>query len=117
TYSEDEVRDFDTRVRKLLGAAKFEYTCEPKIDGVSLSLRYENGLLTSAATRGDGTTGDDVTVNARTIRNIPLRLKEKASVVEVRGEVFIPREQFAKINQAQEDAGKETYANPRNTAA
>ena len=122
TYSEEEVREFDTRVRKLLaeagGAAGIAYTCEPKIDGVSLSLRYENGLLVSAATRGDGVTGDDVTHNARTIRNIPLRLKgEKTDVVEVRGEVFIAREQFARINAAQEEAGEEAYVNPRNTAS
>ncbi|HVT82947.1 MAG TPA: NAD-dependent DNA ligase LigA, partial [Phycisphaerae bacterium] len=138
TYDEAEVREFDTRVRKLLGGAKPAYTCEPKIDGVSLSLRYEDGLLISAATRGDGTTGDDVTVNAKTIRNIPLRLREmkkpggpgkkkddgglfsgagEKKVLEVRGEVYLSREQFARINQQQEDAGLEAYANPRNTAA
>lgn len=140
TYAEEEVREFDTRVRKLLGTDKFAYTCEPKIDGVSLSLRYENGLLASAATRGDGVTGDDVTHNARTIRNIPLRLREEivkgrsrakeaalfdggaksalaGSVIEVRGEVYISRAQFARINAAQEEAGLEEYANPRNTAA
>jgi DNA ligase (NAD+) len=143
TYNEAEVRDFDTRIRKLLGHEKFRYTCEPKIDGVSLSIRYEGGLLVTAATRGDGTTGDDVTQNARTIRNIPLRLKEATtnrrngesekeasslfgdspagaiaeSVLEVRGEVYISRAQFARINKAQEEAGEEPYANPRNTAA
>ncbi len=136
TYEEGEVRDFDTRVRKLLGTGDFSYTCEPKIDGVSLSLRYEGGVLVTAATRGDGVQGDDVTVNARTIRNIPLRLREEkqgargkkqeglfaggdggGEVVEVRGEVFISRAQFAKINELQEEAGLEAYANPRNTAA
>ncbi|HVX83522.1 MAG TPA: NAD-dependent DNA ligase LigA [Phycisphaerae bacterium] len=123
TYDETEVRDFDTRVRKLLGTSNFRYTCEPKIDGVSLSLRYEGGLLATAATRGDGRTGDDVTHNARTIRNIPLRLRgagglqAPGSVVEVRGEVFITRAQFARINEAQEEAGLEAYVNPRNTAA
>jgi DNA ligase (NAD+) len=147
TYDEAAVREFDTRVRKLLGAEgggqDIGYTCEPKIDGVSLSLRYENGLLVTAATRGDGVTGDDVTQNARTIRNIPLRLrttsaepaaksrespsslfdaqdagaKTQNSVIEVRGEVFISRAQFARINQQQDDAGEEPYANPRNTAA
>jgi NAD-dependent DNA ligase len=79
TYEEGEVREFDKRVRKLLGKGEKDacrYTCEPKIDGVSLSLRYENGYLVTAATRGDGTTGDDVTQNAKTIRNVPLRLKE-----------------------------------------
>jgi len=118
TYAEEEVRDFDDRVKRLLGTDKYRYTYEPKIDGVSLSLRYEDGMLATAATRGDGVTGDDVTVNARTIRNIPLRLKgTKHSIIEVRGEVFIPREQFARINQLQEEMGEEAYANPRNTAA
>jgi DNA ligase (NAD+) len=149
TYDEAAVREFDTRVRKLLGmeggGGDIGYTCEPKIDGVSLSLRYENGLLVTAATRGDGVTGDDVTQNAKTIRNIPLRLRDDgatrrrgdtakgagdmdlfaasprhpitASVFEVRGEVFISRAQFARINQQQEEAGEEPYANPRNTAA
>ena len=134
TYTESEIRDFDDRVKRLLGTDKYRYTCEPKIDGVSLSLRYENGMLKTAATRGDGVMGDDVTVNARTIRNIPLRLRETqnsklktqnlfsgtgedGTVVEVRGEVFIPREQFARINALQEERGEEAYANPRNTAA
>jgi DNA ligase (NAD+) len=123
TYDETEVREFDTRIKKLLGTGDYRYTCEPKIDGVSLSLRYENGVLATAATRGDGLTGDDVTHNAKTIRNIPLRLKAPPgvaladSVVEVRGEVFISRAQFAKINEAQDEAGLEAYANPRNTAA
>jgi len=145
TYDEAEVREFDARVRKLLGTSHFAYTCEPKIDGLSLSLRYENGVLTMAATRGDGVMGDEVTRNARTIRNIPLRLHVDALkptkggkakhdetgdlfagapaaadapvIIEVRGEVFISRAQFARINQQQEDAGLEAYANPRNTAA
>lgn len=157
TYDEKEVREFDARVKRLLGTDKYRYTCEPKIDGVSLSLRYEDGLLVTAATRGDGVQGDDVTHNARTIRNIPLRLRgeaekppkggtaqrakamkggglfdavsegagereegtgdEAATVMEVRGEVFISRKQFARINAAQEEAGEEAYANPRNTAA
>ena len=137
TYTESEIRDFDDRVKRLLGTDKYRYTCEPKIDGVSLSLRYENGVLKTAATRGDGVMGDDVTVNARTIRNIPLRLREEKQearskkhdglfggtasdgqvVIEVRGEVFIPREQFARINALQEERGEEAYANPRNTAA
>ena len=136
TYDEGRVRDFDTRVKKMLGGGEVRYTCEPKIDGVSLSLRYEDGLLVTAATRGDGVSGDDVTANAKTIRNVPLRLlapgsaggssqrglfdtaeSENKSVVEIRGEVFISRAQFARINREEEEAGEETYANPRNLAA
>ena len=130
TYSEGEVRDFDQRVRKLLEAETYSYICEPKIDGVSLSLRYENGILTQAATRGDGDNGDDVTQNARTIHDIPLRLHDPMPtgregdfppaiprVLEVRGETFLTRQQFVAINQRQEAMGEEAYANPRNTAA
>ncbi len=136
TYDEAEVREFDARVRRLLGSDKFSYTCEPKIDGVSLSLRYENGRLITAATRGDGNAGDDVTHNARTMRNVPMILKTQGpssghgtapaqhsalntqhSIIEVRGEAYITRAQFVKLNEAQEEAGEETYANPRNTAA
>lgn len=127
TYDEAEVRSFDQRVRKALGDS-VSYTCEPKIDGVSLSLRYENGVLIAAATRGSGRTGDNVTINARTIHNIPLKLKapkEKSTlfggdlpaVIEVRGEVYLSRKQFLKINEQQEEVGLEQYANPRNTAA
>ena len=134
TYSEGEVREFDQRVRKLLDAESdhsvYSYVCEPKIDGVSLSLRYENGILIQASTRGDGETGDDVTQNARTIHDIPLRLHDPKStgrdgdfpatippVLEVRGETFLTRRQFVVINQRQEAMGEEAYANPRNTAA
>ena len=135
TYSEGEVAAFDQRVRKALGDESPLYICEPKIDGVSLSLRYEKGVLVTAATRGDGDRGDDVTSNARTIRDIPLRLDFRPDemhdssgshwngpatmpdVVEVRGEVFLTRQQFAAINQQQEEMGLEVYANPRNTAA
>ena len=135
TYSEAEVAAFDLRVRKALGDEQPVYICEPKIDGVSLSLRYENLKLVLAATRGDGERGDDVTLNARTIRDIPLRLDIDIKpmeglfgepwpvpavlpkVLEVRGEVFLTRQQFAAINQQQEEMGLEPYANPRNTAA
>jgi DNA ligase (NAD+) len=129
TYSEGEVREFDQRVRKLLEGRAYQYVCEPKIDGVSLSLRYEHGILAQAATRGDGETGDDVTQNARTIHDIPLRLREPGdgadqdlpkqipAVLEVRGETFLTRQQFVIINQRQEAMGEEAYANPRNTAA
>ena len=129
TYSEGEVREFDQRVRKLLEGQAFCYICEPKIDGVSLSLRYEKGFLTQAATRGDGENGDDVTQNARTIYDIPLRLthpknppggdfpKHIPPVLEVRGETYLTRMQFLAINQRQEAMGDQAYANPRNTAA
>jgi DNA ligase (NAD+) len=131
TYTEGELLAFDARVRKLLGGSDFSYVCEPKIDGVSLSVRYEDGRLALAATRGDGTSGDDVTANARTIRNIPLLLHAPAAldsagrefppsiprVLEVRGETFLTRRRFVLINQRQEEAGEEPYANPRNTAA
>ncbi|MCL5945654.1 MAG: NAD-dependent DNA ligase LigA [Planctomycetes bacterium] len=130
TYSEGEVREFDQRIRKLLEGDDYSYVCEPKIDGVSLSLRYENGLLVQAATRGDGDTGDDVTQNARTIHDIPLRLHDPKPIIrdvdfpgtfppvlEVRGETFLTRQQFLVINQRQEAMGEELYANPRNTAA
>ncbi len=128
TYTMGEVAAFDARLRKLLSSAAVSYICEPKIDGVSLSLRYETGRLMQAATRGDGAAGDDVTHNARTIGNIPWELKPPPQlsagfpprippVLEVRGEVFLTRSQFLQINQLQEDAGEEPYANPRNTAA
>ncbi|HTV49440.1 MAG TPA: NAD-dependent DNA ligase LigA [Phycisphaerae bacterium] len=130
TYSEEEVLSFDARVKKLLGGESYSYVCEPKIDGVSLSLRYENGQLVQAATRGDGTTGDNVTANVRTIRDVPLKLSapEQATgefkfpakipeILEIRGETFLTKEQFLKINKQQEEAGEEPYANPRNTAA
>jgi DNA ligase (NAD+) len=130
TYSKEEVLAFDVRIKKLLGGEDYSYICEPKIDGVSLSLRYEKGRLVQAATRGDGETGDDVTANVRTIRDIPLHLvnPEKGTdefkfpakipdILEVRGETFLTRQQFLKLNQQQEQAGEEAYVNPRNTAA
>jgi DNA ligase (NAD+) len=130
TYTEADLLAFDNRVKKLLEGRPYTYVCEPKIDGVSLSLRYENGVLAVAATRGDGQTGDDVTVNARTIRNIPLRLEPPEAggsdvdfphmippVVEIRGEVYLSRARFLAINQQQEQDDAELYANPRNTAA
>ena len=97
TYNEDELREFDGRVAKGLGGEAYEYVIDPKIDGVAISLRYEDGQLVLAATRGDGTTGDDITRNARTIRAIPLRLrngKHVRRVLEVRGEVYVPISAF-----------------------
>jgi DNA ligase (NAD+) len=120
TYSEEEVRAFDERVRKLLGGEQPAYVLEPKIDGTSISLRYEEGRLVLAATRGRGNVGDDVTVNARTIKSIPLTLaKDAASVplpaiLEVRGEVYMDNEDFQRVNKEIEAEGEEPYANPRN---
>ncbi len=121
-YSEDDLRAFDERVRKGLGEARQDhavrYVAELKIDGLSIALRYEDGLLTRGATRGDGTQGDDVTANVRAIRAIPLRLKsDVAGVVEVRGEVFLPRASFDRTNRERENAAEAVFANPRNAAA
>jgi len=120
-FSDEDVRDFAARVRRFLKLgedATLRLTAEPKIDGLSLSLRYEDGELVYAATRGDGTTGENVTANAKTISDIPNRLKgNPPSVLEVRGEVYMTKEDFAELNKRQEAAGKQTYVNPRNTAA
>ncbi len=118
TYNKEELVEFDARVRKLLGGAPYSYVLEPKIDGVAISLRYENGLLVRAVTRGDGTTGDDVTVNVRTIKSIPLRLSDSPpDVLEVRGEVYMTRKGFAALNEERQEAGLEPFANPRNACA
>ena len=119
TYNEEELRDFDARVAKGLDGAAYEYFCELKFDGVSLSMIYENGLLMRGVTRGDGVRGDDVTTNVKTIRSIPLRVKGKnfPASFEVRGEAFLSKEAFKKLNKEQEDIGAETYANARNTAS
>lgn len=120
TYSEGEVRAFDDRVRKLLGGEQPAYVLEPKIDGTSISLRYEEGQLVLAATRGRGNVGDDVTINARTIRAIPLRLRKGDAkiapppILEVRGEVYMDNEDFQRVNKEIEAEGDEPYANPRN---
>ncbi|WP_223475688.1 NAD-dependent DNA ligase LigA [Oricola indica] len=120
-FSDDDVRDFAARVRRFLKLGEdipLRLTAEPKIDGLSLSLRYEEGALVYAATRGDGTTGENVTANARTISDIPNRLKgNPPAVMEVRGEVYMTKEDFAELNERQAAAGKQTYVNPRNTAA
>lgn len=115
TYDEAEVRAFDTRVRKALEGEP-KYVLEPKVDGVSLTLRFEKGLLVLAATRGDGRRGDDVTNNARTIKSIPLRIdaRDVPDVLEVRGEVFMATAEFQKLNAEREKAGEEIFKNPRN---
>jgi DNA ligase (NAD+) len=122
TYSEAEVRAFDERVRKALGEPP-EYVLEPKIDGTAVSLRYEDGTLVLAATRGRGNVGDDITVNARTIKSIPLRLRREGTkvelprILEVRGEVYMDNEDFQRVNREIEAEGEEPYANPRNLSA
>lgn len=124
TYSEDELLDFDRKVKEgLLSTEKVEYVCELKIDGVSVSLRYKDGKISIAATRGDGTSGEEVTNNIKTIRSIPLaahknsKTKYDLSELEVRGEIYIEKEAFNKWNEERESRGEKTFANPRNSAA
>jgi len=119
TYSQEELNEFDQRVRKLLQHEDFEYVCELKYDGVAIGLTYINGSLVQAVTRGDGEKGDDVTNNIRTIRKIPLRLKGTGYPAEfdIRGEIVIPRAGFEKLNADREEAGEAPFANPRNAAA
>ncbi|MEZ5103065.1 MAG: NAD-dependent DNA ligase LigA [Draconibacterium sp.] len=118
-YSEDELRDFDTRIKKIIETEQFEYVCELKFDGSSISLTYENGKLVRAVTRGDGVRGDDVTKNVRTIRSIPLQLRgnDYPSEFEIRGEILMPFKVFDELNAELEKAGEPLLANPRNTAA
>jgi DNA ligase (NAD+) len=122
-YSEEELREFDARVRRGLAAAggaveQVDYVAELKIDGLSLALTYENGMLVRGATRGDGIRGEEVTSNVRTIRAIPLKLRgHHATRIEIRGEVYLPRKVFERINKEKADAGGPLFANPRNAAA
>ena len=118
TYSEVEVADFYRRLQKLLPNESIPVVIEPKVDGVAVSLLYEKGKLRSAATRGDGTVGDDITQNIRTIRTVPTELKGKApALLEVRGEVFMRKDGFAKLNESRAEEGLPPFANPRNAAA
>ncbi|OWV78298.1 aromatic ring-opening dioxygenase LigA [Rhizobium sp. R634] len=121
TFSQEDVQDFVASVYRFLGRLpdqSIAFTAEPKIDGLSMSIRYENGRLTTAATRGDGTTGENVTANIRTIAEIPNQLpKGVPAVVEVRGEVYMAKSDFLTLNRQMEAEGKQTYVNPRNTAA
>ena len=137
TYSADELRDFDKRVRKIVGEQPLRYVVETKVDGVAVSLRYEQGLLVQAATRGDGVSGDDVTANIRTLRSVPLVLGKVTAgeqqggaeslfergqmkvpgVLEVRGEVFMPNSEFRRINAKREQTADAPFANPRNATA
>ncbi len=114
-FNEEDLRDFDKRVRGGAGDS-VEYVCELKIDGLAVSLHYEDGKFVRGLTRGDGRVGEDITVNLRTVRSIPLKLKEPVSV-EVRGEVFMPKKSFHALNTDREERGEELFANPRNAAA
>src|SRR5213593_2115720 len=117
----EEMAAFDERGRKFLGRERIEYVVEPKIDGVAVELVYEKGVLTVGSTRGDGTVGENVTPNIRTIRSVPLRLRSEArkppELLEVRGEVYLPLKAFQKLNREREEAGQPVFANPRNAAA
>ncbi|MFM8358001.1 MAG: NAD-dependent DNA ligase LigA [Verrucomicrobiota bacterium] len=127
TYSPEEIRAFLVRARKLLPGIPMDWTVEPKIDGIAISLRYEGGRFVLGATRGDGTTGDDITTNLRTIRSLPLVLAGSGNggggraaageVLEVRGEVFMPTAGFRRLNATRREAGEEEFANPRNATA
>jgi DNA ligase (NAD+) len=118
-FDDEDVIAFDRRVRERLDVEQVEYSAEPKIDGLAISLRYERGRLVQAATRGDGSKGEDVTANVRAIRSVPLRLlaDEAPEVLEVRGEVFMTRRSFEQLNVRQAEKGEKTFANPRNAAA
>ncbi|MCW8918675.1 MAG: NAD-dependent DNA ligase LigA [Gammaproteobacteria bacterium] len=118
-FSEEELTDFDRRVRQGLGVDEVEYCAEPKLDGLAISIRYENGLLVRTATRGDGASGEDVTHNVRTIHSVPLTLRggDTPRVLEVRGEVYMDKAGFAALNARQRERGEKPFANPRNAAA
>ena len=119
-FDEADITEFDARIRKYLGipdTQPIDYTAEPKIDGLSLSLRYEAGKLVQAATRGDGAIGENVTANARTISDIPIDISDAPEVLEVRGEVYMSHPDFEALNQRQKDADAKVFAIPRNAAA
>ncbi|SOB98971.1 DNA ligase (NAD+) [Ureibacillus xyleni] len=114
-FGEEDLRDFDRKIRQAIGD-NFSYVCELKIDGLAISLRYENGVFVQGATRGDGSVGEDITANLKTIRAIPLRLKEPITI-EVRGEAYMPKKSFETLNNTRAEKGEELFANPRNAAA
>lgn len=119
-FEDSEIEEFDARIRKFLGlgnADTLQYTAEPKIDGLSLSLRYESGVLVRAATRGDGAVGEDVTNNARQISDIPQKLVDAPQILEIRGEVYMAHSDFETLNKNQKEAGEKEFSNPRNAAA
>ncbi|MDV8933862.1 MAG: NAD-dependent DNA ligase LigA, partial [Carnobacterium sp.] len=114
-FNKNDLLDFDQRIKKLV-EGEVEYLCELKIDGLAVSLKYEEGKLVQAATRGDGTVGEDITQNIRTVKSVPLRLKKPYSI-EVRGECYMPKSSFLKLNKEREENGEDVFANPRNAAA
>lgn len=118
-FDDDSMQDFDERVRKLSGKGELTYCCEPKLDGLAISIRYENGHLVRGVTRGDGLSGEDITSNIKTIYSVPLKLRTETPppVLEVRGEIYMPKEGFEKLNQAAAAKGEKTFVNPRNAAA
>lgn len=116
-FSKDELYEFDSRVRAALGDEPVEYVTEMKIDGLSVSLEYENGLFTRGSTRGNGFVGEDITQNLKTIPGIPLKLNEPLPFIEVRGEVYMPEKSFLRLNEQREASGEPVFANPRNAAA
>lgn len=114
-FSKEDIYDFDERVQKLAGR-QVSYCCELKIDGLAISLKYENGVFVQGATRGDGTVGENITENLKTVKSIPLKL-EKPISIEVRGECYMPKKSFVNLNKEREEAGQDVFANPRNAAA
>jgi DNA ligase (NAD+) len=121
-FSSEEMRDFDLRIRRLAKTDKMDYVAEPKLDGLAVNLIYENGLFRHGATRGDGATGEDVTQNLKTIASLPLKIKMRTQspvpeFIEIRGEVYMERKPFEKLNHRREERGEEPFANPRNAAA
>ncbi|KIL72393.1 NAD-dependent DNA ligase LigA [Bacillus badius] len=115
-FNEEDLRDFDRRVSQVLDENSYSYVCELKIDGLAVSLKYEDGLFVQGSTRGDGAVGEDISANLRTIRSIPLRIKEPLTM-EVRGEAFMPKQSFIALNAIRDEKGEEPFANPRNAAA
>lgn len=116
-FSKEELFEFDTRVRSALETNSVEYVTEMKIDGLSVSLEYVDGIFTRGSTRGNGFTGEDITQNLKTVKSVPLKLKESLPFLEVRGEVFMPQKSFIKLNEQREASGESLFANPRNAAA
>ncbi len=115
-FNFEELQDFDRRIRRLAEVDGVDYVCELKIDGLAVTIRYEEGEMIRGATRGDGTIGENITQNLKTIRSLPLRLRDEVTL-EVRGEAFLPRKEFERINRQKESRGETLFANPRNAAA